>query len=175
MVNCGILQTQREGGWGWGQLKWLCWHCPLLPSWVGEGQGCDPHHPQRVQRAGMDSGWLELSASELLHFRGYVGIHPPTMGMYTWTAFFPESWLLVILILVCFSQMSHRQRVLRELFFHAWAESVLPHDFTVLCCLAKKGRMLFHMEHFIVEQNPAWGELCNLNVLWQLHCVYPKL
>lgn len=76
------------------------------------------------------------------------------MGMYIWTAFLPEPWLLVILIQVYFSQMSHRQRVLRELF-DAWVESMLPHDFTVLCCLAKKGRMLFHVEHFTVEQNPA--------------------
>lgn len=49
-----------QGGWGWGELKWHCWHCPLLPSWAWEGQGCDPQHPQIVQRAGTDSDWSEL-------------------------------------------------------------------------------------------------------------------
>lgn len=84
-----------------------------------------------------------------------MGIHTPTMGMYIGTAFLPEPWLLVILVLLCFSQMSHGQRVLRELFLDAWVESMLPHDFTGLCCFAAKGRMLFHVEHFTVEQNPA--------------------
>lgn len=84
-----------------------------------------------------------------------MGIHTPTMGMYIGAAFLPEPWLLVILVLVCFSQMSHSQRVLRELFFDAWVESMLPHDSTVLCCFEREGRMLFHMEHFTAGQNPA--------------------
>lgn len=92
--------------------------------------GINPHHPQRVQRAGVDSDWSELyfchKRIKALTFRGYVGIHPPTMGMYIWIAFLPGPWLLVILLLVWFLQMSHSQKVLRELLFDAWVESVLP-------------------------------------------------
>lgn len=182
MVNCGTLQAQGEGEWGWGELKWLCWHCPLLPGWAGEGQGCDPHHPQRLQRAGMDSDWSELyfcqwtSSHKRIkpHFQRVCGhkhshngnVHMdciPSIALVTGN---PRSGLL-------FTNVTQAKSAQGALWCLGWVNAASWFHCALLPC--KKGRMLFHMEHFTVEQNPAWGEPCNLNVLWPLCCVYPKL
>lgn len=59
MVNCGILQTQREGGEAEGNWNGSAGTAPCSKLSRGRA-GINPPHPQRVQRAGVDSDWSEL-------------------------------------------------------------------------------------------------------------------